>query len=343
MKPMMRMLSIIVIVVVAAASAALSGWTSAVQQSSGSPTGAPVDASQEPASAPRRAVLVTGASTGLGRATAELLAAKGYFVYAGARKEADLVALNAIANVQAIRLDVTKQADIDAAVKTVRDAGRGLYAVINNAGVGVVGPLIELSEDDLKFQFDVNVYGPYRVTKAFAPMLIESKGRVSTTGSISGTLAWPMGGAYSMSKHAMEAYTDTLATELEPFGVQVSIVDPGNYRSEIFASLRQRMLANGYTTEGSLFKAQMDRMLEVSAGDQSDEKEPTEVAEAFLHAISDEHPKRRYMVVPQREQAEITIKAALVRAVQLNADQPYEFDRETLIKMLDEALAAESK
>lgn len=332
---MLRLLSLVVIVV---AAVALFGWNLAAQQSPAAPA-----AAQQPAKPAQRAVLVTGASTGLGRATAELLAAKGFFVYACARKDADLKALNAIANVQAIRLDVTRQEDIDAAVKTVREAGRGLYAVVNNAGVGVIGPLIELSEDDLKFQFDVNVYGPYRVTKAFAPMLIESKGRVSTTGSISGTLAWPMGGAYCMSKHAMEAYTDTLAKELQPFGVQVSIVDPGNYRSEIAASSRQRMLAGGYTTEGSLFKAQMDEMLEEPAVDRSEEKEPTEVAEAFLHALTDEHPKRRYMVVPEQREAEITIKAAIARVVQLNEGQPYTYDREALIKMLDEALAATAK
>lgn len=326
---MMR--SLPAIVVLFAAVIALSGLATPVQQ--------PPAASAAPAAGDgKRAVLVTGASTGLGRATAELLAKEGFFVYACARKEADLKALDAIDNVQAIRLDVTKQEEIDAAVKTVREAGRGLYAVINNAGVGVIGPLIELREEDLEFQFDVNVHGPYRVTKAFAPMLIESKGRVSTTGSISGVLAWSMGGAYCMSKHAMEAYTDCLAAELARFGVQVSIVDPGNYKSEIATTSIARMKAAGYTTEGSLYKEQMDGMLEMPA-DRSDEKEPTEVAQAFLHAMTDEHPKRRYLVVPEQREAEMTIKAAIRRAVQLNQDQPYTYDREALIKMLDEALA----
>ncbi|MEM8710938.1 MAG: SDR family NAD(P)-dependent oxidoreductase, partial [Planctomycetota bacterium] len=165
--------------------------------------------------APKRAVLVTGASTGIGRRTAEHLAANGFHVYAGARKQADLDALNKLDNVEAIRLDVTVPGDIAAAVRTVREAGRGLHGLINNAGVVVMAPLTEVTEDDLHFQMDVNVYGPYRVTKAFADLLIESGGRVSTTGSISGMVTWGLGGPYTMSKHAIEAYTDCLAAELE--------------------------------------------------------------------------------------------------------------------------------
>ena len=111
--------------------------------------------------------------------------------------------LNAIDNVQAIRLDVTKQSDINAAVDTVKAAERGLYAIVNNAGVNVTGPLIEIEESELDFLFDVNIYGPYRITKAFAPMIIESQGRISNVSSISGTLSGPLYGIYSMSKHAL--------------------------------------------------------------------------------------------------------------------------------------------
>lgn len=287
----------------------------------------------------RRAVLVTGASTGIGRKTTELLAAKGFFVYAGARKAADLAELNAIENVQGITLDVTSQEQIDAAVETVRAAGRGLYGLVNNAGVLVVGPLIELREKDLAFQMDVNVFGPYRVTKAFAPLLIESKGRVTTTGSISGFATWGMGGPYTMSKHAVEAYTDCLAAELAPFGVQVSVVEPGNYRSEIMTNMRERMSDAGYGGEGSRYRGQWERMLD-GPTDRAQHKEPGEVAEAFLRALADEKPQRRYMVVPNQREADLTLKAAMARVVQLNANQPYAHDREGLIKLLDEALAA---
>src|SRR5690349_4223976 len=189
---------------------------------------------QAPASAPK-AVLVTGASTGIGHEITQRLAAAGYFVYAGARKDADLAALNAIPNVQAIRLDVTKQPDIDAAVAMVTKAGRGLYGLVNNAGVASVGPMASMSMDEIDLTLQVNVYGPVRVTRAFLPLLIESKGRITTIGSISGVLASKDLNAYAMSKHAMEAFTDSLAGELAPKGVTVNIVEPGNFNSEIGA------------------------------------------------------------------------------------------------------------
>ncbi len=285
----------------------------------------------------QRAVLVTGASSGIGRKTTELLAQSGFFVYATARKDDDLKALAAIANVQPLRLDVTNQDQIDAAVKTVQEGGRGLFGLINNAGVAVLAPLIEVTEKDLAFQFDANVYGPYRLTKAFAPLLIASKGRVLTTGSLSGTVAWAMGGPYSMSKHAVEAFTDALALELQPFGVHVSVIEPGNYRSEIMTNMKERLVAGGYGGEGSRYQKQLDRLL-AQPTDRAQYKEPDEVAAAFLQALNDATPKRRYLVVPNQREAELTIRAAIARVVQLNAGQPYAYDREGLIKLLDEEL-----
>src|SRR6187551_722788 len=163
---------------------------------------------------PVKAVLVTGASTGIGRNLTEHLAAAGYFVYAGARKDADLAALNAIKNVQAIRLDVTRQQDIEAAVATITKAGRGLYGLVNNAGVASVGPLATMSMEEIDLTMQVNVYGPVRMSRAFLPLLLASKGRNTTIGSISGILAAKDLNAYAMSKHAVEAFTDSLAAEL---------------------------------------------------------------------------------------------------------------------------------
>ncbi len=279
-------------------------------------------------------MLVTGASSGIGRKITEVLAARGYFVYAGARKEQDLLELDAMENVQSIRLDVTIQEEIDAAVETVRGAGRGLYGLVNNAGVAVIAPLIEVEEDDL----DVNVYGPYRITKAFSPLIIESEGRITTIGSISGILSGAFSGPYSMSKHAVEAYTDALAAEMALLDVQVSVVEPGNYQSRIGVNLRQRMEDNSQDFEGSLFAEQLQGFMN-SPADRSQFKEPDEVAEAVLHALFDEDPKIRYMVVPNQQEAEITIRQAIAELVQLNERHAYTYDRESLISMLDEALA----
>ncbi|RKZ12805.1 SDR family NAD(P)-dependent oxidoreductase [bacterium] len=289
-------------------------------------------------SAEQKAILVTGASSGIGRRITERLAAEGYFVYAGARKDKDLEELNAIENVQSVRLDVTIKADIEAAVATVRAGGRGLYGLVNNAGVAVLGPLIEVPEEELDFQFGVNIYGPYRTTKAFAPMIIESKGRITTIGSISGILSGPMFGVYAMSKHAIEAYTDALAAEMERFDVEVSVIEPGNYRSKIGLSLQERLEERGFSAEGSLYAEQMERFLG-NPMDRSQFKEPDEVADAALRALFDENPARRYMVVPNEREARITIEQAMRELVQLNAEQLYRFDRETLIAILDEMLA----
>jgi len=285
-----------------------------------------------------RAVLITGASSGIGRDIAERLAADGHFVYAGARKQKDIDTLNAIENIQAIKLDVTIQEEIDAAVETVRAGGRGLHAVVNNAGVGVLGPLIEVEEEDLHFVLDVNVYGPYRVTKAFAPLIIESKGRITTIGSISGILSGMLYGPYSMSKHAMEAYTDSLAVEMAKFDVAVSVVDPGGYRTQIRKNSLNAMKERDITGEGSLYEEEIKGMLKVFEEARVKVKGPEEVTEAVVHALFDPEPLRRYMVVPNEQQADATIRQMLRETVQLNQWHAYRFDREQLIKILDEVL-----
>lgn len=285
----------------------------------------------------QKAILVTGATTGIGRHLAETLAEAGHFVYAGARKQADMNELNAIDNIMAVRLDVTKQEDIDAAVELVTNEGRGLYGLINNAGVAVLGSLIEIDEDDMQFQMDVNLFGPYRVTKAFAPLLIASKGRVSTTGSISGILSGKLFGPYSMSKHAIEAYADSLAREMEQFGVAVSVVEPGNYNSAIGETLKRRLQEKGVTGEGSLFKEDMEAMLE-RVGPREQYKEPAEVSAAFMHFLFDDNPQRRYMVVPNEREANVTIRKIIEETVQLNEMQGYKYSRDELVAMLDEAL-----
>jgi NAD(P)-dependent dehydrogenase (short-subunit alcohol dehydrogenase family) len=269
----------------------------------------------------QRAVLVTGASTGIGHKITERLTAAGYFVYAGARKDTDLVALNAMKNVQALRLDVTRKEDIDSAVATVTKAGRGLHGLVNNAGVATPGPLADLTMDEFDLQMKVNVYGPVRMVKAFLPLLVASKGRITNIGSISGILAGKDLNAYAMTKHAMEAFTDSLAAELAPQGIVVNIVEPGNFNSEIGASATKRTGMQSRMTDRSRYK------------------QPDEVAAAVQQALFDANPKRRYMVTPDQREAEITIRKQLEQLVQLNEGQPYTYERDTLVKMLDETLA----
>lgn len=291
----------------------------------------------------QKAVLITGASSGLGRAMAEMMASRGYFVYAGARKDKDMQELNAIENMQAVRLDVTKQDQIDAAVKTISDAGRGLYGLVNNAGVAVLMPLVEIDEDDFHFQMNVNVYGPYRVTRAFAPLIVESKGRISTVGSIAGTLSSATWGPYSMSKHAMEAFNDALADEMKRYDVKVSLIEPGTYQSKIGTSAVNRMKQREQKFDDSDFKAEMDQGVEFLTTMLAQSGDPGEVAETVMHAMFDENPKPRYMIVPNQEQAHWTINRAIERLVEQNNDQRFSYSREELIEMLDKAMAASAR
>lgn len=287
----------------------------------------------------RAAVLVTGASSGIGRATAELLAKNGYHVFAGARKQADLDALDALDHVQSVRLDVTDAEQIAAAVALVEESGRELAGLINNAGVLVMAPLVEVTDEDLAFQMDVNVNGVVSVTSAFTPLLVKSKGRVYTTGSISGFVTWAFGGPYTMSKHAVEAYTDCLAAELAPHGVHVGVVEPGNFRSRIMESMVDRMKSRGYAGEGSLYEGSLDRIM---GGDTSrgQHPEPDAVAQVFLEGLRSETPRRRYMVTPNAREARMTLQATLARVVQLNAGSSHPVDAEELHEMLDAALEA---
>ncbi len=298
-------------------------------------------AQAETAPAPK-AVLVTGASSGLGRVTAETLAARGYFVYAGARKESDLAELDAIENIQAVRLDVNQQDQIDAAVKTIREAGRGLYGLVNNAGVLVVSPLTDIDEDDFHYQMNANIYGVYRITRAFAPLIIESRGRVSVIGSISGTLSGATWGPYSMTKHAMEAYADALKDEMKQFGVTVSLIEPGAYRSSIGRTALDRMEGQDQSAADSRFGEQMDESINWLSRFEKDHGDPTEVAEVVVKSLFDDHPKPRYLIVPSQEQAYWTINRAIERMVEQNSDQKYSYDRAQLIEMLDAALAKQA-
>lgn len=294
------------------------------------------------AQAPRRAVLVTGASSGIGRKIAERLATEGFYVYAGARKAEDIAELSKIPNMKGVRLDVTSASDIAAATTLVEREGRGLYGVVNNAGIAVGGALVSTEEKELQSVLDVNVMGPWRVTKAFAPMLIASKGRVVTISSISGILSGPLLGVYSMSKHAIEAFGDALGAEMAPMGVTSSLIEPGNYKSDIGRNTMAQAQAAADRAKGTPFEAAMQGFVR-AMGNYDNYPEPDDVAKAALHAVTSAKPQPRYMVVPAAGQAAVTIRKAMDELVQLNYGQQFSYDRETLVKMLDEALAKVAK
>jgi NAD(P)-dependent dehydrogenase (short-subunit alcohol dehydrogenase family) len=153
--------------------------------------------------------------------------------------------------------------------------------------------MLETVGQDLRFQLDVNVFGPYRITKAFGPLIIESKGRITTIGSLNAILAGAISGPYAMSKFAMEACTDALQAELQPFDVRMRIVDPGRYQSEMLLNVLQRSREKRRTAEGSRWEAQLQRMIATFEVDESNHADPIEVAEAVEPALFDPNPKVR--------------------------------------------------
>jgi len=291
----------------------------------------------EAAEPTQKAVLVTGASTGLGRAIAERLATEGYLVFAGARKKTDLDALDAIENIRAIRLDVTVDEEVEAAVATIRAEGRGLYGLVNNAGVLITGPTSEVDIEKAKWLFDVNVFGVMRVTQAFVPLIIESKGRIINIGSISGNLAPQFLGPYAMSKHAIEAYSDSLGAGMERFGVNVSIVAPGDYDSEIWNRDLSKARVSGIVREDSPYYEDYQEWMDLVANLES--KSPIEVADTTLRALTDEAPSRRYLIVPNEMEMGWVIGAAVMRLAELNANHNFSYSDEELIAMLKAAMA----
>ncbi len=285
-----------------------------------------------------KAVLVTGASSGIGRKITERLAADGYFVYATARKDADLEALGTIRNVRPLRLDVTRPADIAAAVESVVKGGRGLYGLVNNAGIATWGTIADMTPEEFDLTMKVNAYGPVMMTKAFEPLILAQKGRVVIIGSVSGIVAGPDLAAYDMSKHAVEGLVDSLALQFAPLGVHASVVEPGAYKSNIDRNMISR------STLSEAAKADLIKV-EGSALDPNQYPEADDVAEAVEHALFDANPKRRYLVVPRHfhdklnsHVVEDTIRSQIRQLVQLNEGQPYTYDRAALVKMLDEAL-----
>ena len=183
-------------------------------------------------------VLISGCSSGIGRALADAFKADGYRVFAGARKEADLAAL-AAAGFNAVRLDVNDAADIASACAQVQSEAGRLDVLVNNAGYGAMGPLLDGGAAGMRRQFETNVFSLVELTRACFPLLRASRGLVINIGSVSSVLITPFAGAYCASKAAVHALSGSLRMELAPFGIEVMEVQPGAIESSFGASASQ--------------------------------------------------------------------------------------------------------
>jgi short-subunit dehydrogenase len=243
-----------------------------------------------------KTVLITGATAGIGRTTALFLAQQGHHVIATGRKVAELDKLKAEASgrVDTLALDVTSAASIEAAVKEVAKLteGRGPDVLVNNAGFGVLGPSAEISDAEMRRQYETNVFGLMNVTRAFLPRMIERRtGRIVNVSSVGGRITLPYFGVYNSTKYAVESLSDALRYELRPFGIDVALIEPGvirtNFESTAIAGLES--VKNGAYSRALAKYEQMSKMADRFASN------PIVIAKAIARAVNARRPSARYV------------------------------------------------
>jgi NAD(P)-dependent dehydrogenase (short-subunit alcohol dehydrogenase family) len=245
-------------------------------------------------------IVVTGASTGIGEATANHLAGLGFNVFAGVRKDADAERI-AGQRIEPLKIDVTDQASVDAAVVTVTQAAgnTGLAALVNNAGIAVAAPLEFIDIGQFERQLDVNVTGVLRATQGFMPLIRQARGRIVNISSIGGRVAIPLVGPYAASKFAVEGLSDSLRRELRPWNIKVALIEPGAVATPIWdKSLdeSQAMIDEAPPEMLERYGEIVEAITKESRKNATDGVPPQEVAEAVAHAITANKPKTRYLV-----------------------------------------------
>lgn len=250
----------------------------------------------------RGAVVVTGASSGIGEACARRLAREGFHVFAGVRKAEDGERLaRAVPGVTPLILDVTDADSIARAAETVeaQTGGRGLAGLVNNAGVAVPAPIEHQPIDDFRRQVEVNLIGQVAVTQAFLPQLRGARGRIVNMSSIGGKVAVPLLAAYAASKFGLEGFSDSLRRELRPWGIHVAVIEPGTIATPIW----DKGIVSGDELEAGLSEqAKRDYGPLIATVRTASERgartglPPDAVAKDVAHALTSPRPKTRYLV-----------------------------------------------
>ena len=252
-----------------------------------------------------QSVVITGASTGIGWATAKLLIERGFRVFGSVRKPADADRLRAEfgANFTPLLFDVTNEAAVLAAAREVRAAlgGETLFGLVNNAGVAVAGPVLELAADEFRRQMDVNVIGPIISTQAFGPLLGYDPslkgppGRIVMVSSVAGKNGNPLVSAYSASKHAIEGLSESLRREMMLFGIDVIIIAPGPVKTPIW-SKAEEVDISAYKNSPFFPALEQIRKYMLQLGEIGLPAE--KIAEVIADALTSAHPKVRYQITP---------------------------------------------
>ncbi len=247
--------------------------------------------------------LITGASSGIGRACALRLHSRGWRVFAGVRREEDGERLRSEAGerLQPVILDVTDEANVRAAADLVRSelGGSGLNGLVNNAGIAVSGPLEFVALQDWRRQFEVNVNGQVAVTQAFLPLLRSARGRIVNIGSVGGRSSTPFVAPYAASKYALEGITDALRRELRKWGMWVAIVEPGSIDTPIWekGQADSKAQIEALPAEArELYGSDLEGVAKAVQSTASRGLAPEKVAEAVEHALSSDRPRARYLI-----------------------------------------------
>jgi len=251
----------------------------------------------------KRIVLITGATAGIGRHAALHLAARGFRVIATGRNADALssLAVEAEGDLSTLKLDVTDQSSIDAAVEMVDriTAGHGVDVLVNNAGYGDIAPMETTTDKDLRAVFETNVFGLMAVTRAFLPRMRERRGgRIINVSSLGGLFTLPLFGAYNATKHAVESLSDALRIELRPFGVEVSLIEPGPIRTN-FSNTSLTSVSR--YQEGSPYAPVLERFAALTRRTDRMAPGPRATSRAIYHAASSRWPRTRYkLTLPSR-------------------------------------------
>ncbi len=253
------------------------------------------------ASEQKKYVLITGASSGIGKASVLILAEKGFKVFAGVRKQSDADKL-ASENITPVFIDVNDHNSVDKAYNEISEkiSQTGLWGLVNNAGIAVAGPLEFLPIEKLRLQMETNVIGQVKVTQAFLPLLRKAKGRILNISSIAGFTAFPFKGAYCASKHAIEAITDSLRRELSPWKIHVCSIEPGIIRTNIWQS-SMSLLEESINSMPEKAKQYYYPFYEVLIEKTRKKVEknaipPEHAAEVIYKALTTQNPRPRYLV-----------------------------------------------
>jgi NAD(P)-dependent dehydrogenase (short-subunit alcohol dehydrogenase family) len=262
-------------------------------------------------------VVITGTSSGIGRACALRLARGGFRVFAGYRKEADAAGLAAEASgeLEPVPLDVTDAGQIADAAGRVEEAvgEQGMWGLVNNAGIPVPGPVESLPIDDLRHQLEVNLVGQMAVTQALLPSLRRGRGRIVNMTSVGGRVAGPFMGAYHASKFGLEGISDTLRRELEPQGVDVSAIEPGSIATGIWDRGRRHaeQVMSGMSAEArDAYGPDLAAALGMATRTGDRGASPDKVAQVVERALTARRPRARY-VVGADARAMILVQAVL--------------------------------